>query len=117
MSDTLQDKLKEGIDNAAGAGTVNKAEGKLSEVIGQGKQSLGDALDNDSLKAEGTTEELKGKAQQVGGSLQEKAEDIKENVAEHTETLVEKIKEGFGGILDKVKDALDGDHHHKPDAE
>jgi uncharacterized protein YjbJ (UPF0337 family) len=109
MSDTLQDKLQAGIDKVAGAGTADKAEGKIHEVIGQGKQSLGDALDNDKLKTDGVTEEIKGNVQQVSGGVQEKVEDVKEVVTGEPESLVEKIKEGAANIFDKIKDALDGD--------
>jgi uncharacterized protein YjbJ (UPF0337 family) len=111
MSETLQDKFKDGIDNTAGAGSADKAEGKLNEVIGQGKQSLGDALDNNKMKAEGATQELQGKVQQVGGVVQEKTQDVRETVTGEPESLIEKIKEGVSHVIDKVKDAIDGDNH------
>ena len=111
MSETAADKIKDGVDSAFGAGTADKTAGKVNELIGQGKQTLGDKLDNDKLVTDGAVQEAKGDLQQVGGTVQEKAEDVKEAVTGHPESLAEKIKEGFEHIVDRVKDALDGDDH------
>ena len=110
MSEPLQNKIKDGVDNAAGAGSADKTTGKINEIIGQGKQSLGDALNNDRLKADGAAQEIQGKTQQVGGVVQEKVQDVRETVTGEPESLVEKIKDSVGNVIDKFKDAIDGDN-------
>lgn len=62
------------------SGTRDRAEGKVEELKGKGKQALGDMTDDDRLKAEGMGDEMKGKAQQAWGDIKDKAEDLKEDI-------------------------------------
>ncbi len=87
MSEDLKSATERNIDDAAGAGTSDKAEGSARETIGRGKESIGAATGNDSLRAEGVKDQTAGKAQGVVGE----------------------IKEGAENLLDKAKDAL---HKH-----
>lgn len=87
MSENLRDATKERVDDIAGAGTSDKAEGSAKESVGRGKEALGAATGNDSLRAEGVKDQAAGKAQGVLGE----------------------VKEGAENLLDKAKDAL---HKH-----
>ena len=50
----------------------DKLKGKINEIAGKGKQGVGEATDNDDLKAEGDLQETKGKAQSLKGEAKEK---------------------------------------------
>jgi uncharacterized protein YjbJ (UPF0337 family) len=50
----------------------DKFKGKVNETVGKGKQGVGEATDNDDLKAKGDLQETKGKAQGVKGEAKEK---------------------------------------------
>ena len=62
------------------SGNRDRAEGKLEELKGEGKQAWGDMTDDDRMKAEGKGDELKGKAEQLMGDIKNKADDLKEDV-------------------------------------
>lgn len=83
----MSDRLKENLDATAGAGTSDKIEGKAKETVGRGKEAVGAATGDDSLRAEGLKDQAAGKAQGVLGE----------------------VKEGAENLLDKAKDAL---HKH-----
>ena len=87
MADNLSDNTKEAIDRTAGAGTSDKAEGQTKDAIGKGKQEIGEATGDYSLRAEGMKDQAAGKAQNAWGE----------------------VKEGAENLLDKAKDAL---HKH-----
>nr|WP_314490699.1 CsbD family protein [uncultured Pseudomonas sp.] len=59
------------------SGTGDKIKGAANEVVGKGKQAVGNATDNDKLKAEGTAQEVKGKGQKVVGDVKDAADDVK----------------------------------------
>lgn len=56
--------------------TTDKIKGAANEAIGNVKQGIGKATDNDRLRAEGKAQEVKGEAQQAVG----KAKDAVKNV-------------------------------------
>ena len=87
MSENLSDATKRNVDTVAGAGTSDKAEGSARETVGHGKEAIGAATGNDSLRAEGVKDQAVGKGQGLLGEIKEGAEDL----------------------LDKAKDAL---HKH-----
>ena len=86
MSEDLKDATKRNVDDVAGAGTSDKAEGSAKETVGRGKEAIGAATGNDSLRTEGMKDQAAGKAQGVWGE----------------------IKEGAENLADKVKDAVHG---------
>lgn len=47
--------------------TGDKIKGMANEAVGNVKQAVGKATDNDKLRAEGKAQELKGEAQQTVG--------------------------------------------------
>jgi uncharacterized protein YjbJ (UPF0337 family) len=51
--------------------TGEKIKGKTNEVIGKGKQGVGEATNNPGLKGEGKAQEIKGKGQQAKGEVKE----------------------------------------------
>lgn len=80
----MNDNLKESVDKAAGAGTSDKIEGSSRETVGRGKEAIGAATGNDSLRAEGVKDQATGKAQNAWGE----------------------VKEGADKLLDKAKEGL-----------
>jgi uncharacterized protein YjbJ (UPF0337 family) len=58
--------------------TTDKIKGAANEAIGNVKQGIGKATDNDRLRAEGKAQEIKGEAQQAVG----KAKDAVKNVVD-----------------------------------
>lgn len=87
MADNVSDNTKEAVDRTMGAGTSDKAEGQTKDAVGHGKEALGAATGNDSLRAEGVKDQAEGK----------------------TQNLLGEIKEGAENLIDKAKDAL---HKH-----
>lgn len=58
--------------------TGDKIKGMANEAVGNVKQAVGKATDNDKLRAEGKAQELKGEAQQTVG----KAKDVVKNTVD-----------------------------------
>ncbi|WP_029074102.1 CsbD family protein [Kaistia adipata] len=58
--------------------TTDKIKGVANEAIGNVKQGIGKATDNDRLRAEGKAQEIKGEAQQAVG----KAKDAVKNIVD-----------------------------------
>jgi uncharacterized protein YjbJ (UPF0337 family) len=58
--------------------TTDKIKGVANEAIGNVKQGVGKATDNDRLRAEGKAQEIKGEAQQAVG----KAKDAVKNIVD-----------------------------------
>lgn len=48
---------------------VDKVKGVTNDAIGNVKQAVGDATDNNSLKAKGAAQEAHGEAQKAAGSV------------------------------------------------
>ncbi|SDU85029.1 CsbD family protein [Pseudomonas mucidolens] len=51
--------------------TADKAKGLANEAVGNVKQGVGKATDNDKLRAEGVIQEKKGEAQQAVGKTKD----------------------------------------------
>lgn len=51
--------------------TGDKIKGMANEAVGNVKQAVGKATDNDKLRAEGKAQELKGEAQQTVGKAKD----------------------------------------------
>jgi uncharacterized protein YjbJ (UPF0337 family) len=50
---------------------VDKAKNKAEELIGQAKKSAGEATDDDQLKAEGKTDQIKANLKQAGEKIKD----------------------------------------------
>jgi uncharacterized protein YjbJ (UPF0337 family) len=61
-----------------GAGTGDKAEGKVDELKGKAKKKIGDLADDKDLQAEGKKDELKGEGKGAWGTVKNAGEDLKE---------------------------------------
>ena len=85
--ETNREAAERNVDTVAGAGTADKAEGSTQNAVGRGKEAIGAATGNDSLRAEGVKDQAEGKVQHAWGE----------------------VKEGAENLLDKAKDAL---HKH-----
>ena len=53
------------------SGTKDKVKGMVNEAVGNVKQGVGKATDNDKLRAEGAIQEKKGEAQQAVGKAKD----------------------------------------------
>ena len=53
------------------SGPKDKVKGMANEAVGNIKQGVGKATDNDKLRAEGKAQELKGEAQQTVGKVKD----------------------------------------------
>jgi uncharacterized protein YjbJ (UPF0337 family) len=51
--------------------TTDKVKGMANEAVGNVKQGVGKATDNDKLRAEGKAQEIKGEAQQAAGKAKD----------------------------------------------
>lgn len=51
--------------------TGDKVKGMANEAVGNVKQGVGKATDNDKLRAEGKAQEVKGEAQQAVGKAKD----------------------------------------------
>ena len=80
MSETLNEATKRNVADVAGAGTSDQAEGSAKETLGRGKEAIGAATGNDSLRADGVKDQATGKAQGVWGEIKEGAENLKDRV-------------------------------------
>lgn len=60
-------------------GLVNRAEGTAEEMKGRARNALGGLTGNGSEQLKGMGEELKGKAQQTLGKAQQKLDDVLDN--------------------------------------
>ena len=64
--------------------TTDKIKGLANEAVGNVKQGIGGATDNDKLKAEGKAQEVKGDAQKTVG-------DAKDGIKNAADTVKSKL--------------------------
>jgi uncharacterized protein YjbJ (UPF0337 family) len=57
-------------------GIADKAENKAQEVGGKVKEGVGNATDNDRLRAEGVADQAGAKTKQAGENVKDAAKDI-----------------------------------------
>jgi uncharacterized protein YjbJ (UPF0337 family) len=62
-------------EDEAMSSTTDKIKGAVNEAVGNAKQGIGNATDNDRLKAEGKAQELKGTAQRGVGEVKDGVKD------------------------------------------
>ena len=103
MSDTLKDKIEDAVDNAAGAGTSDKIEGKATELAGKAQQKLGASLDNPELEARGIVKQADGKIQQAVGDTKEEAETLTERTKELLHDVAEAVREKAHYAADAIR--------------
>jgi uncharacterized protein YjbJ (UPF0337 family) len=59
----------------------DKAENKLDELKGQGKESTGKATGNRDLEAEGKADQTEGKVKNAGEHVKDAAKDVKDGLS------------------------------------
>jgi uncharacterized protein YjbJ (UPF0337 family) len=59
-------------------GLKDKAENKVDELKGQGKESAGKATGDRDLEAEGKADQTEGKVKQAGEHVKDAAKDVKD---------------------------------------
>jgi uncharacterized protein YjbJ (UPF0337 family) len=52
-------------------GTMDKLKDKAQAMEGEGKQKLGDAMDNEQMQAEGKADQVKGDLKQAGEKVKD----------------------------------------------
>ena len=60
--------------------TTDKIKGLANEAVGNIKQGVGNATGNDTLVAEGKSQELKGEAQKTVGDVKDGAKSLADKV-------------------------------------
>lgn len=61
---------------------IDKAKHKAEEVAGKAKEKIGEATGNDDLRAEGATDQGKGKTKQVGDNISDAASNVKDKLTD-----------------------------------
>lgn len=61
---------------------TDKAEGKLDQITGKIKQSVGEAVGNDRLANSGVADQVKGAAKETWGNAKDTAHEIHDNTRE-----------------------------------
>jgi len=59
-------------------GFTDKAKSKAQEMSGMAKERIGDATDNERLRAEGASEQSAARARQAGQHAKEAGRDVRE---------------------------------------
>ncbi|MEZ5084799.1 MAG: CsbD family protein [Tessaracoccus sp.] len=67
---------------------------KAEQAVGQVKEGVGDAVDDDQLKAE-------GKADQISGAVKEKLHEAAEAVKDAAEAASDKLGDAVQGVKEK----------------
>jgi uncharacterized protein YjbJ (UPF0337 family) len=90
--------------------------GKIDEVTGKLKQSVGEMTGNDSAANAGAAQQVKGHAEQAWGSVKEGVEAAKErNKPEHdakAHSLRESIVETAQNVKEHIQHAVSPDNKH-----
>ncbi|MFB6805240.1 MULTISPECIES: CsbD family protein [unclassified Streptomyces] len=59
---------------------ADKAKGKMQQLKGKGKETVGKATGNDRMKAEGKIDQAKGKAKETMGEAQDRARGVDDSL-------------------------------------
>lgn len=59
---------------------IEKAEGKVQDMIGQGQEAIGDALDDASMKAKGIARQAQGKLECGIGAVSDNFDDVMDTI-------------------------------------
>src|SRR5581483_2496329 len=96
-------------------GMENKAKGKLDEVAGKMKQSVGEATNNQSMANRGTAQQVKGHGEQALGSVQNAAADTQARRSREAQAeahdVRERVKSTDRNVKDRIEDSVDRNHN------
>ena len=62
-------------------GTADKVKGKLKDAEGQAREKIGDATDDEEMRAKGQDQQVEGKATELKGEAKDKIADVKEKLS------------------------------------
>ena len=86
--------------------------GKYDEVAGKVKQTVGEAINDQSLANKGTAQQVKGHAEQAWGSVKEGAQDIhdahKAQAQDSAHDVREKVSSTAQNAKEHIKAAVEG---------
>jgi len=80
--------------------------GKYDEVAGKVKQSVGEAINDQSLANKGTVQQVKGHAEQAWGSVKEGAQDIKDEHKAHAQDNAHDVREKVSSTAQNAKESI-----------
>lgn len=80
------------VDEMFGAGTTEKAKGKMDEAAGKTQRNVGKVTG----QAEGAAREAKGKAEQNIGEARNRLDEAESDVEEASDNLLDAVKDLFG---------------------
>lgn len=97
--------------------TENKISGKMDEVAGKIKQTIGEATHNDKVANKGAAQQVKGQAEQAWGSVKAAASDataesgrsadsIRARHENETEHKAHDVRESITSTAQNVKDKI-----------
>lgn len=109
---SIQKKVDEVIDRAAGAGTSDKLMGKADQAIGKVKETVGDLIDNPKLEAKGVVQQAKGHAEEAKGEAMSTGQLIVEVVKEGAYIVGDKVHD----VAESVKHMMHRDHKSEPNS-
>lgn len=67
--------------SAGNDGTADKVKGKPKDAEGQAREKLGDATDDEEMKARGQDQQVEGKATELKGEAKDKIGDLKKKLS------------------------------------
>ena len=91
LPDLDQNPVEQGLDQVAGAGTVNQIEGKVQEDLGRVQRQV----DQATSQVEGAGKQVKGRAQQDIGRTQAALEDAADSAEEKADSWIDSVKAFF----------------------
>src|SRR5581483_9882604 len=96
------------------SGMENKAKGKLDEVAGKMKQSVGEATNNQSMANRGAAQQVKGHGEQALGSVQNAAADTQARGSREAQADAHDVRERVTSTAKNVKERVEDsvDRHH-----
>ncbi len=62
-------------------GTADKVKGKLKDAEGQAREKIGDATNDEEMKAKGQDQQVEGKATELKGEAKDKIGDLKKKLS------------------------------------
>jgi uncharacterized protein YjbJ (UPF0337 family) len=78
--------------------------GKFDEVAGKVKQSVGEAMNDQSMANKGAAQQVKGHAEQAWGSVKEGAADMKARKQPEAERNAHDVRESITSTAQNVKE-------------
>ncbi len=93
------------------SGMENKTKGKLDEVAGKIKQSVGEATNNQSMANRGAAQQVKGHGEQALGSVKNAAADTHARRSHEAQVdahdVREKVTSTARNVKERIEDSVD----------